>query len=141
MWIVFGWEKELKPLGEVCTAYCYDCRRRSAWLIAKESEWVTLSAIRVLRFVCKHRLHCTSCSATLPLASAEFRQIDRHMHTHDSIEGTAMHAALGKRIEATQLAGKTPQQLRFIRASMQALEQYEASIKTQNERDARSREP
>jgi hypothetical protein len=136
MWIVFGWDKEQKVLGEVATAYCYDCRRESEWLVSRESEWVTLSAIRVFRFVCKHRLHCGGCTAVFPLTNVEFREIDRHMRRHDSINGTALHVCLTKRIETEQLASKTPLQLKFIRESMEAQKQYESAIAAQNERDA-----
>ena len=136
MWIVFGWEKEEVALGEVAAAYCYDCRRNSAWLVSRESEWVTLSAIRVLRFVRKYHLHCTGCSAVFPLTLSEFRTIDRHMRQHESINGTEIHVSLAKRIETEQLAGKTPLQLKFIRESMEAQEQYKSAIEAQNERDA-----
>ncbi|MFC4310514.1 hypothetical protein ACFPN2_15595 [Steroidobacter flavus] len=133
MWIIFGWEKEQKPLGVVATTYCYDCRRSSEWLVSKESEWVTLSAIRVFRFILKHHLHCTGCSAVFPLTQAEFKQIDRHMRQHESIDGTDLHGSLAKTIEAEQLAGKTPLQLKFIRESMAAQEQYKAAIRSQND--------
>jgi hypothetical protein len=56
MWIIFGWQKEEKPVAEVASIYCYDCRRQTAWIMWNESEWVTFSAIRTLRFVNKHRL-------------------------------------------------------------------------------------
>lgn len=71
MFIIFGWQKEQKPLGEVGTIYCYDCRRPGPWIAVSESEWVTLSALRVFRFIHKHRLHCSGCSAFLALAPAE----------------------------------------------------------------------
>jgi hypothetical protein len=120
----------------VATAYCYDCRRSSEWLVSKESEWVTLSDIRVFRFILKHHLHCTGCSAAFPLKPAEFRQINRHMRQRDSIDGTDVHASLAKRIETEQLAGKTPLQLKFIRESMKAQEQYQAAISSQQGEDA-----
>src|SRR4030095_17000740 len=110
MFIIFGWVKEQKPLGEVGEIFCYDCRRAGPWIAVSESEWVTLSAIKVFRFIYKHRLHCSGCSAVLALTPAEFRQIDRHMKQHDSLAGSPMHAALTQRIEAEQLAGKTPLQ-------------------------------
>lgn len=136
MWIVFGWDKEQQLLGEVATAYCYDCRRDTEWLVSRESEWVTLSAIRVFRFICKHRLHCGGCSAVFALTTSEFNQIDRHMQGRDSINGTDLHASLAKRIETEQLANKTPLQLKFIRESMEAQKQYQSAIDAQNERDA-----
>lgn len=136
MWIVFGWDKEQKVLGEVATTYCYDCRRDSEWFVSRESEWVTLSAIRVFRFICKYRLHCGGCSAVFPLTASEFKQIDRHMHRNDSINGTDLYAHLAKRIEAEQLASKTPLQLKFIRESMEAQKQYKSAIEAQSERDA-----
>ncbi|WP_153067200.1 hypothetical protein [Steroidobacter cummioxidans] len=136
MWIVFGWDKEQKVLGEVATAYCYDCRRESEWLVSRESEWVTFSAIRVFRFICKHRLHCGGCTAVFPLTNAEFKEIDSHMRRNDSINGTDLHADLVERIETEQLANKTPLQLKFIRESMEAQRQYQSAIEAQNERDA-----
>jgi hypothetical protein len=89
-----------------------------------------------LRFVFKHRLHCSGCSAVFALTPAEFRSIDRHMRRSDSIDATEIHARLSKRIETEQLAGKTPLQLKFIRESMEAQQQYKSAIEAQNERDA-----
>jgi hypothetical protein len=136
MWIIFGWEKQEKVLGEIGAGYCFDCRRESAWVVWSESEWVTLSAIRVFRFIHKHHLQCVGCTAMFPLHSSEFKEIDRHMRQHDSINGTQIHTALAKRIETEQLASKTPLQLKFIRESMKAEEEYKASIRAQNERNA-----
>lgn len=135
MWIIFGWDKEQKLLGEVATAYCYDCRRELEWFVSRESEWVTLSAIRVFRFIYKHRLHCGGCTAVFPLSTSEFKLIDRHMRGNESIDGTDLHARLAKRIETEQLASKTPLQLKFIRESMEAQKQYKSAIEAQNERD------
>ena len=134
MWIVFGWEKEQKLLGVAATAYCYDCRRTTEWLVTQESEWVTLSDIRVFRFILKHHLHCGTCTSVFLLPPADFRQMNRHMQHHDTIDGTNLHAALVKRIATEQLAGKTPLQLKFIRESMQAQEQYAQALAQQNER-------
>ena len=133
MFIIFGWLKEAKQLGEVGKIFCYDCRRQSPWVVVNESEWVTLSAIKVFRFVFKHRLHCCGCSAFVALTPPEFRQVDRHMKGHDSLVGSPIHAALAQRIEHEQLAGKTPLQLKFIRESMQAERDYQAALKQQNE--------
>jgi hypothetical protein len=136
MWIIFGWEKKQAVLGEIGTAYCFDCRRESAWAVWTESEWLTLSAIRVFRFIHRHHIKCTGCTAVFALNPAEFRTIDRHMRQHDSINGSEMHTALAKRIETEQLASKTPLQLKFIRESMKADEEYKARIRAQNERNA-----
>lgn len=136
MWIVFGWDKEQKVLGEVATAYCYDCRRDSAWFVSRESEWVTFSAIRVFRFIRKHRLHCDGCSAVFPLTDSEFREMDRLMQRNDCINGTDLYFRLARRIESEQLANKTPLQLKFIRESMEAQKQYKAAIEGQEKRDA-----
>jgi len=97
---------------------------------------VTLSAIRVFRFIRKYRLHCGGCTAVFPLTTADFKQIDRHMQRNDSIDGTDLHGRLAKRIEDEQLASKTPLQLKFIRESMEAQKQYKSAIEAQNERDA-----
>jgi hypothetical protein len=80
-----------------------------------------------------HELQCLGCSATLPLHSSEFRQIDRHMRTHDSIHGTAIHSVLAARIEKLQLADKTPLQLKFITESMKVRQEHKARIAAQDE--------
>lgn len=62
MWIVFGWDKEERPVAKVANAYCYGCRRKTLWIMWNESEWVTFSAIRTLRFINLHRLQSASCT-------------------------------------------------------------------------------
>ncbi len=57
------------------------------------------------------------------------------MRRNASINGTEIHAGLAKRIEIEQLAGKTPLQLKFVRESMEAQEQYKSAIEAQNGRD------
>jgi len=47
MWIVFGWQKEEKPVGAAASGYCYDCRRQTLWFVWTESEWVTFSDERL----------------------------------------------------------------------------------------------
>ena len=82
MWIVFGWDKEEKPLGKVATGYCYDCRRIANWVVWNESEWATLSAIRVLRFINRNALICDGCAAAFVLSRREFRSIGLEMRRH-----------------------------------------------------------
>jgi hypothetical protein len=136
MWIVFGWQKEEKPVAEVGSGYCYDCRRRTMWVVWNESEWVTFSDIRTLRFVNRNRLHCESCTFRSELTRAEFNDIKNHIRTNDSIDGTPLHAKLMKRIESEQLAGKTPLQLKFIRDSMAAESEYRQRLAENERRDA-----
>ncbi len=136
MWVIFGREKEEKPLGEVVTGYCYDCRRSTNWIVWNESEWVTFSDIRTLRFVNKNRLHCESCTLVFELSRREFRKINRHMKCHDSIDGTRLAKKLMSRIEKEQLAGKTPEQIKYIRKSMAAIKDYEETMRLQEDRDA-----
>ena len=134
MWVIFGWEKIETPLGDVGAVRCFDCQRDSQWMVWNESEWVTFSAIKVFRFIHKHELQCNGCSTTLALHTSEFKQIDRHMRTKGSIEGTSIHSALASRIEQLQLAQKTPLQLKFIKETMKAKREYEEKIAAQEER-------
>ena len=129
MWIVFGWDKEERPLAEVANAYCYDCRRKTLWIMWNESEWVTFSAIRTLRFINLHRLQCASCTFFLELSAAEVGAIRRHIKTHPSLDGTVLHENFVRRIASSQLAGKTPKQLKFIRESMDAEHEYAERMK------------
>ena len=128
MWIIFGWQKIETPLGEVGATRCYDCQRDSEWTVWNVDEWVTFSDLKVFRFIHKHELQCAGCSTTLPLRPAEFRQIDRHMRSQGSIEGTQIHSMLAARIETQQLATKTPLQLKFIRSSMEAKREWEERV-------------
>jgi hypothetical protein len=134
VWIIFGWEKIERPVGEVGAVQCFDCQRASPWEVWNTSEWVTLSALKVLRFIHKHDLRCTTCSSVLALQSSEFKQIDAHMRTADSIAGTPIHTALAARIEEQQLSQKTPLQLKFIRETMQAKKEYEERMAEREER-------
>ena len=135
MWIVFGWEKVEAPVRDVCSAYCYDCRRQTAWAIWNHSEWVTLSAIRVLRFVNRSTLHCATCSFHTTLARADLAEIERLLEYRESIDGTPLHVRLRARIETQQLGAKTPQQLKFIRESMAAEQEYRQRIAENVEHD------
>ena len=130
MFIIFGWEKIEKPLGEVGAVQCFGCQRPSPWEVWNTSEWVTFSAIKVFRFIHKHDLRCTTCSSTLALQPSEFEQIDRHMRT----AGTPIHSALAARIEEQQLSQKTPLQLTFIRETMKAKREYEERMAEREER-------
>jgi hypothetical protein len=136
VFIIFGWEKIEKPLGEVRAVQCFDCQRESPWMVWNTSEWVTFSAIKVLRFINRHDLRCTTCSSTLALQPSEFKQIDRHMRTADSIAGTPIHSALAARVEQQQLAQKTPLQLKFIRETMKAKREYEERMAAVSRPDA-----
>ncbi len=136
MWIIFGWDKEIAPVGVAAEGYCYDCRRTTEWVVWNESEWVTFSDIRTFRFVNKHRLHCDECTLQFDLTPREFKKINRHMKRHDSINGTKFGDAIMKRIEEIQLAGKSPQQIKYIRESMAAIEEYEEAMRRQDERDS-----
>jgi hypothetical protein len=124
VWIIFGWEKIEKPLGEVGAAYCFDCQRDTQWEVWNESEWVTFSALKVFRFIHKHELQCNGCSTVLPLHASEFKQIDRHMRTAGSIDNTPIQSTLAARIERSQLADKPPLQMKFIKETMRAKREY-----------------
>jgi hypothetical protein len=136
MWIVFGWDKEERPIGPIGEPYCYDCRRQSEWIVWNQSEWATLSALRVLKFINRHRLHCESCTFNLELNSREMGEIERHMRKNDSLRGVPVYEALIKRIESEQLATKTPLQIKFIRESMAAEREVEERLKQSDDDNA-----
>lgn len=135
MWIVFGWQKDTKSLGQVATGYCYDCRRTANWIVWNEAEWATLSGIRVLKFLNKHFLHRDSCTADFELSGPEFRSIDLEMRRGQTIDGTPIHVALMERIASAQLGGKTELQLKFLRESIAAEKEYREALQRQNDRD------
>ena len=90
--------------------------------------------LKVLRFINKHDLRCTTCSSTLALQTSECKQIDRHMRAADSIAGTPIHARLTARVEEQQLSQKTPLKLTFIRETMKAKREYEERMAEREER-------
>jgi hypothetical protein len=134
--VIFGWQKQHKPLGAVGKLYCFECKRAIPWEAVADAEWVTLFLLRVLKFISRHHLCCTGCGAVLQLSATEFKQVDAVMRRRDSIAGSAIHAALGERIERMQLAGKTPTQVKFIRESLRRAEQdRQAAREASIERD------
>jgi hypothetical protein len=38
VWIIFGWEKIEKRLGEVGAAYCFDCQRADLQQVAQQAS-------------------------------------------------------------------------------------------------------
>ncbi len=134
MWIIFGWSKEQSQVGEFGTFYCFDCRRSTPWILVNTSEWVTLSALRVLRFVNRHDAHCGRCTFASRLAGADVAVIRRAVRAAQTIDATPLHEELAARFEAEQFASKTPQQIRFIRESMAAEREYRDRLKAQTSR-------
>jgi len=135
MWFIFGLDKVQRPLSDACTAHCFDCQRHSTWTVWSDAEWFTLATLRLFRFSHQHLLHCDGCGTTLTLLGSELEAIERELQRVPSINGSAIHAQLTLRIEATQLANKTPVQVRFIRESMKARAEYHARMQAREFRD------
>ena len=51
MWIVFGWQKEERPVAEVANAYCYDCRRKTLWVVWLETSQLGAKTPKQLKFI------------------------------------------------------------------------------------------
>lgn len=111
MFIIFGWEKTVRPLESLITTNCYHCDNVSSWSLWKETQWLSLFFIKVLPFSSKHHLCCDICSNSVPLnnslATSTLSKSNRN---------EALHAELLSKIEQHQFVGLTEGQISFKKA-------------------------
>ena len=120
MFIIFGWEKTLESLGVIGNGFCFHCRKTRAWIIGKETEWVSFYGIRAIPFRSIHHFVCEKCSDNIVLSGTEFRQVKRMMRDKGTVNESALHQTLMERIKTQQLTGKSELQLKWIQSSLEA---------------------
>jgi hypothetical protein len=114
MFIIFGWEKTVKPVESVLNTDCFQCRNISKWSIWRETEWVSLFFIKVIPFRNQYHLVCNICNDSVKLSSAMAKDaLSPNKRTQE------LHDLLVKSIEEHQFAGLTETQILFRKSQFQ----------------------
>jgi len=116
--IIFGWLKEKRAVKTVLQCYCYVCQRESEWAVLRETEWVTLFAMKTLPFLSKESLACRRCGDEATLDKAKAREL---------LKGASMPGMI-QRLEAEQLASKSEVQRNFLLSARVARGAASASV-------------
>jgi|GEM_PF-3314865 len=132
MIILFGWNKNAERLGEVCTAYCYDCQKEVPWEVGRVTEWVSFFAVPTIPFKREHFIFCGKCGDDFELSKKEFKNVHSIMCHSDAIDHTSVKDALFKTIEQKQLAEKSEIQMRWIKANL-AREEHLKTLREERE--------
>lgn len=74
MFVIFGWEKSLKPLESILKINCYHCQNNASWSVWKETEWVSLFFVKIFPFINKYHLSCDVCGDAFLLNKEQARQ-------------------------------------------------------------------
>ncbi|WP_426336180.1 hypothetical protein ACN9MY_22505 [Pseudoduganella sp. R-31] len=106
MFIMFGWVKERKEVGQALTCHCYRCQRTRMWEHWKETEWVSFFTIKTIPFLSKSYLVCSACREPVAVDSARSRFIG----------SVANEQRLAAFLDEHQLALKTPVQRSYLLA-------------------------
>ena len=111
MFVIFGWEKTLKPIESLITTNCYHCDNISGWSLWKEIEWLSLFFIKVLPFMSKYHLSCDICNSSLVLDKKIATSALNKKYRND-----ALHSELLSKIEKHQFPDLTEGQITFKKA-------------------------
>jgi len=113
MFVIFGWEKTIKPIESVLTTHCYHCNNHAGWSIWKESEWLSLFFIRILPFLSKYYIRCDICGDAADLETSMAKKgLSSSKRTQE------LHDAFLKFIEEHQFEGLTEGQILYKKAQL-----------------------
>ncbi len=108
MFVIFGWEKSIKPMESVLKTQCYHCSNNSNWSIWKETEWVSLFFINVLPFNNKYHISCDICGDGTELSTSLAKKaLMLSQRSHE------LHDELINIIESYQFEGFTEGQINY----------------------------
>jgi len=106
VFIIFGWVKETKEVGNGLSCYCYRCQRTRAWDHWKQTEWVSLFMVKLIPLIGKSHLVCSGCREGIAIDGPRTRDLgvkDRH-------------GRLAEFLEDKQLANKSAVQKNYLLA-------------------------
>ena len=106
MFVIFGWDKETKPVDARLSCYCYRCQRRREWQCWKEVEWISLYMMKTIPLLSHHFVACSICDEQNKLDWRHARKYGR----------AGQEAVVASFVESLQLANKTEVQKRFLQA-------------------------
>jgi hypothetical protein len=110
MFIIFGWEKVVKPMDSILSTYCFHCKNKSTWSIWKETEWASLFFIRVFPFMTKYHISCDICGDSKALKEKKAKHA-----LNPNKRTSALHDELVSMIENHQLQGLSEMQIEYRR--------------------------
>ena len=108
MFIIFGWDKTIKPVESVLKTECFNCKNLSKWSIWKETSWISLFFIKLIPFRNRHYLVCNICNDSIGLSNSIVDEI-----MNPDRRSTELHDALVKGIEEHQFQGMTETQIEY----------------------------
>ncbi len=114
MFVIFGWERAVKPLETILKVNCYHCQNHAGWSIWKETEWFSLFFIKVLPFINKYYLSCDICGDSVHLTSEQAK----HAMNRNKRSKT-LHDNLVENIESHQFNQLTEGQIVYRKAQFE----------------------
>ena len=115
MFIIFGWEKTVKPVESVIKTECFNCKNLSGWSIWKETEWISLFFLKLIPFRSKYYLVCNICNDSIGLSGSLVKEILDPTRRTDEL-----HDILVKGIETHQFQGMTETQIEYWKSRFAA---------------------
>ncbi len=114
MIVIFGWTTKGSTERPLIDTHCYRCGRQVTWHLYRATEWFTAFFVPVLPIKNEHSLMCQDCGDRLQVTKDEMREI-KQLKQLPTYESRALHDALVRRLEDTQLAGKTETQREWLK--------------------------
>lgn len=116
MFVIFGWEKTVKPLETLLTTDCRRCQNHARWNIWQQTEWVSLFFIRLLPFKSRYYLACGICSDAVELSEKTCKRARNHRRLSPAKSRDVYDQLIGE-IEDHQYAGMTEGQRQYYKNS------------------------
>jgi len=114
MFVIFGFTKKPKLIRTLLNTYCYECEKETLWDWLKLTEWISLFFLDVIPFKSQHFLACQNCGYYIELNKQDIVSI-QSLKTLSDIESELLHDYVVKKLEDSQLNGKSDTQLKWIK--------------------------
>lgn len=115
MFVIFGWEKSVKPIESIMKTSCYHCQNHSGWSVWKETEWVSLFFVKILPFINKYHLGCDVCGDSVVLKDNEARDA-----LNQKRRSQELHDELVSKIEKHQFQSLSEGQISYRKAQLES---------------------
>jgi uncharacterized C2H2 Zn-finger protein len=115
MFILFGTKWQVEPVKPLIDTYCYNCNVIRTWDLYAQREYFTLFFIPTIAFRSEYFLVCKKCNDQYDIDKDFYKRINSR-HKTNKKQSLQLHDELVKKLEAHQLAGKTEEQIRYIKS-------------------------
>jgi hypothetical protein len=112
MFVIFGWNKETKPVDATLSCYCYRCQRKREWQCWKATEWIMLYMMKTIPFLSHHFVACSICNEQIKLDWLHARKYGK----------AGQEEVVASFVEVRQLVNKTEVQKRFLQSKRNEME-------------------